>query len=84
MIEGKIQPMKYLVAVFLLVTAGVVVGIGVSAGHPTISAGMASQQTFVLQLDWLLDLIERIDRILEEVVDLVNTIRELFGGEGGG
>ncbi|RJT06550.1 hypothetical protein [Halococcus sp. IIIV-5B] len=36
----------------------------------------------VLQLDWLNGLIRSIDRTLENLLDLVRTLRALFGGGG--
>lgn len=40
----------------------------------------ASQVTVLLQLDWLVNLVEAIDRLLEAVVDLLRTVSRLFGG----
>jgi hypothetical protein len=66
------------------VTAGMIVVAGfVSTGAPAISVELASQNALVLQLDWLQNLIERIDQLLEAVVDLLKTLQELFGGGGG-
>lgn len=76
--------MRYLLAALLVVTTGLVVGIDVLPGVSPAPAVLAGQSEFVLQLDWLEGLIERLDRILEAVVDLLNTVQQLFGGEGGG
>ena len=74
-----------LLIAFVVVTASLTAGVGISVGAdaPTTATHSSPQDSLVLQLDWLQDLIERIDRFLESVVDLLNTIRELFGGGGG-
>ncbi len=73
--------MRYLLGVCLLAATGLfVVGAG-DAGIAALAGGGGSP---LLQLDWLLDLIETVDRILEAVVDLLETVRRLFGGVEGG
>lgn len=77
--------MRPLLAAVVLVTATVVAGVGVaSVGIPVIPVELAGHSVVTLQLDALQSLIEQVDRFLESVVDLVKTVRELFGGEGGG
>jgi hypothetical protein len=78
--------MKYRRTAFVLVAVGVIASIYVGVvgmGIPTVAAELSSQAALVLQLDWLQGLIERIDQLLEAVVDLLRTLGELFGGEGG-
>jgi hypothetical protein len=72
------------VAVGLLavgVAAAVVLG---SPDAAALSTELSGGTTFMLQLDGVQDLIERIDAILESVVDLLRTIGQLFGEGGGG
>jgi hypothetical protein len=69
--------MRHTLTALLLVTVGTGVCLGV--GSTTVGTVVA-QNTVVVQLDWLQNVIERIDRFLEAVLDLVNTIRALFGG----
>jgi uncharacterized membrane-anchored protein YhcB (DUF1043 family) len=78
--------MKHLRMAFVLAAVGVLAGIYVGVvgiGIPTVATELSSQAALVLQLDWLQGLIERIDQLLEAVVDLLRTLGELFGGEGG-
>ncbi len=75
--------MKYPVTAVTLI-AVVAVSSLIVTGELTASAALAHQYSLVLQLEWLQSLIERIDQFLEAVVDLLNTLRQLFGGEGGG
>jgi hypothetical protein len=79
--------MKSLLAAFALLLAGVAAGIWVGVpigGLATIPAELSNQTALVLQLGGLQDFIERIDAILESVVDLLRTLGQLFGeGEGG-
>lgn len=65
------------------VAVGVVVGLPVG-GLAVVPAELSSGTAFVLQLDGLQDFIERIDAILESVVDLLRTLGQLFGEGGGG
>ena len=67
-----------LAAMAVAVSAGVVV-----AGGAPLVPGTVGSNAFVLQLDWLVGIIEAIDRLLEAIVDLLRTIRRLFGGGGG-
>ena len=76
--------MKLPVVAFALLLAGVVVGVVVTNGAVSIPAELSSQAGFVLQLGGLQDFIERIDAILESVVDLLRTLGQLFGEGGGG
>lgn len=78
--------MKHLLTALALLVTGTVVGvtIGVLVGAvPAVPAELPASTGLVLQLDWLQGLIERIDRFLEAVLDLLRTLRGLFGGEGG-
>ena len=65
-----------LAAMTVVASAGVLTG-----GAPVVPATVGSN-AFVLQLDWLVGIIETIDRLLEAIVDLLRTIRRLFGGGG--
>jgi O-acetylhomoserine/O-acetylserine sulfhydrylase-like pyridoxal-dependent enzyme len=67
------------------------VAVGVAAavvlGNPdtvVLSTELSGGTVAVLQLEGIQDLIERIDAILESVVDLLRTIGQLFGEGGGG
>ena len=78
--------MKSLSIAFALLLASVAVGVVVGlpvGGLAAVPAELSGQTAFVLQLGGLQDLIERIDTILESVVDLLRTLGQLFG-EGGG
>jgi hypothetical protein len=69
----------------LLVTLAamtVVASVGVLTGGAPIVPATVGSNAFVLQLDWLVGIIETIDRLLEAIVDLLRTIRRLFGGGG--
>lgn len=80
------RPMKYLHAAVALLIAATIVGIWVSMpmmDASTLSIELSNRVAFVLQLDWLQGLIERVDRFLEAVADLLRTLRGLSGGEGG-
>lgn len=62
----------------VLVAAGVLASPEALASFgSTVDSGVV-----VLQLDWLEGLIQSIDDFLEVVLDLVRTIRALFGGGG--
>ena len=76
--------MKHLLVALLVVVA--LGGMSVtSAGASVAVADSPNQNGIVLQmLDGFQDLIERIDRLLESVVDLLETIQQLFGGEAEG
>ncbi len=74
--------MKLPVMAFALLVAGVAVGVVVTNGAVPIPAELSGGAAFVLQLDGLEDFIERIDSLLEAVVDLLRTLGQLFG-EGG-
>jgi hypothetical protein len=79
--------MKSLSIAFALLLAGVAVGVVVGlpvGGLAAVPAELSGQTAFVLQLGGLQDLIERIDTILESVVDLLRTLGQLFGEGGGG
>ncbi|WP_435076190.1 hypothetical protein [Halococcus sp. AFM35] len=76
--------MKHPVVALALLVVGVAVGIVVTGGLVPIPAELSSQAGFVLQLGGLQDFIERIDAILESVVDLLRTLGQLFGEGGGG
>jgi hypothetical protein len=76
--------MKLPVMTLALLVAGVAAGIVVTNGVVPIPAELSSQTGFVLQLGGLQDFIERIDAILESVVDLLRTLGQLFGEGGGG
>jgi hypothetical protein len=79
--------MKYLLAALVVVSASVVAGIGIgaaSAGAPTATESPPRASVVLGLFDGLQDFIERIDRLLESVVDLLNTLSELFGGGEGG
>ena len=65
-----------LAAMTVVASVGVLIG-----GAPVVPATVGSN-AFVLQLDWLVRIIETIDRLLEAIVDLLRTIRRLFGGGG--
>ncbi len=56
--------------------------VGVDAGDVASSVPIASHGAVALQLDWLVDLIRQVDRLLEAVVDLLETVGRLTG-EGG-
>jgi hypothetical protein len=75
--------MKLPVMALALLMAGVAAGVVVTSGAVPIPAELSNQTVFVLQLGGLQDFIERIDAILESVVDLLRTLGQLFG-EGGG
>ncbi|WP_256684024.1 hypothetical protein [Halococcus qingdaonensis] len=62
------------------VAVAVVFGSPDAAALPVELSGGAA---VVLQLEGVQDLIERIDAILESVVDLLRTIGQLFGESGG-
>ncbi|GAA0470996.1 hypothetical protein MUK72_07500 [Halococcus dombrowskii] len=75
--------MKPLPVAVGLVAVGVVV---VVFGSPDVAAfpvELSGSTAVVLQLEGAQDLIERIDAILESVVDLLRTIGQLFGESGG-
>lgn len=76
--------MRYLLGVCLLAATGLFVLVGVGAGDAGTAVLAGGGEALVLQFDWVLDLIETVDRILEAVVDLLETVRRLFGGVGGG
>jgi hypothetical protein len=59
-----------------LITAAVVLA-GSSA-----TVVVAGPDALVLQIDALVDLVRRIDRLLESILDLLETVRGLFGGGG--
>ncbi|EMA45205.1 hypothetical protein [Halococcus saccharolyticus] len=73
--------MKSLVVTLAAMAALTSVGVVVTGGAPIVPATIGSN-AFVLQLDWLVGIIETIDRLLEAIVDLLRTIRRLFGGGG--
>jgi hypothetical protein len=75
--------MKLTVMTLALLLAGVAVGVVVTSGAVPIPAELSGQTGFVLQLGGLQDFIERIDAILESVVDLLRTLGQLFGESGG-
>lgn len=60
-------------------TALLLVTVGIGFGSVTVPA-VVGQSAVVGQFEWLQSVIERIDRFLEAVLDLVNTIRAPFGG----
>ena len=75
--------MKPLPVAVGLVAVGIV---AVVFGSPDVAAGpmeLSGGAAVVLQLEGAQDLIERIDAILESVVDLLRTIGQLFGESGG-
>jgi hypothetical protein len=74
--------MKLPVMALALLVVGMAVSVVVTSGTVPIPAELSSQTGFVLQLGGLQDSIERIDAILESVVDLLRTLGQLFG-EGG-
>ena len=74
--------MKSLPVMLAAIAVAVSVGIVVAGGAPLVPDTVGSN-VFVLQLDWLVGIIEAIDRLLEAIVDLLRTIRRLFGGGGG-
>jgi hypothetical protein len=76
--------MKLPVMTLALLVASVAAGIVVTNGVVPIPAELSSQAGFVLQLGGLQDFVERIDAILESVVDLLRTLGQLFGEGGGG
>lgn len=61
-----------------LVAADLFAAIG-GIGVPFDLAAVGRPPSFLL-LDWVVDLVERIDEILEAIVDLLETLRQLFGG----
>jgi len=65
-----------------LAAMAVAVRVGVVVGGAPLVPGTVGSNAFVLQLDWLVGIIEAIDRLLEAIVDLLRTIRRLFGGDG--
>jgi hypothetical protein len=75
--------MRDLIVACTLMTVLVIVGVDAGVGPAIEPLIGAAQDSVVLQLDWLENLIERIDQLLETVVDLMNTVRELTGAEGG-
>jgi small ligand-binding sensory domain FIST len=61
----------------------VVIAVAVTNVELAASLHVASGvEATVLQLDWLNGLIRSIDNTLENLLDLVRTIRALFGGGG--
>lgn len=77
--------MKHVFVALAVVTASAVAGVSVaSTGAPVAGSGSTAHSGAPLQvLDGLQDTIERIDRFLESVIDLIRTIQKLLGGEGG-
>ena len=65
-----------------LAAMAVAVRVGVVVDGAPFVPGTVGSNAFVLQLDWLVGIIEAIDRLLEAIVDLLRTIRRLFGGDG--
>lgn len=63
----------------LLVALLVVIAFG---GMPVASTESPAQNSVVLQFDGLQESIEQIDQFLEAVVDLLDTLQQLFGGGG--
>lgn len=80
------QPMKRALVALALVVAGALAGVSaLDAGASTATAEAGDRNGAPLQaLDGLQDTIERIDRLLESVADLLETVRTLVGGGGGG
>lgn len=66
----------------VLAAVGIVGGIAVGAEPSSALAVLGGQGAVVVQVDWFVDLVETIDRILEAVVDLLQTVNQLFGGGG--
>lgn len=61
----------------------VVIAVAITSLELAVPLHMASGvETTVLQLDWLNGLIRSIDNTLENILDLMKTIRTLFGGGG--
>jgi uncharacterized protein (DUF697 family) len=82
--EKQVRPVNHLFAVLLIVTAVVGVGAGSAAAAPVASqAATAAGDVLVVQFEWLQNLVENIDALLQSIVDLLNTINELFGALGG-
>lgn len=75
--------MKPLPVAVGLVAVGVVVVVFGSPDTAALSVELSSGAAVMLQLEGAQDLIERIDAILESVVDLLRTIGQLFGESGG-
>ena len=66
--------MKSLPVTLAAIAVAVSVGVVVAGGAPLVP-GTVGSNVFVLQLDWLVG-------IIEAIVDLLRTIRRLFGGGG--
>ena len=74
------KPLPVAVGLLVVGVAAVVFGSPDAAALPIELSGGAA---VVLQLEGVQDLIERIDAILESVVDLLRTLGQLFGESGG-
>ncbi len=70
--------MKYLLVALLVVVA--LGGASVASAGAPVAAESPTQNGIILQLDALQDIIEQIDQFLEAVVDLLETLQQLFGG----
>lgn len=75
--------MKSLPVAVGLVAVGIVAVVFGSPDVATLPVELSGGTAVVLQLEGAQDLIERIDAILESVVDLLRTIGQLFGESGG-
>lgn len=75
--------MKSLPVAVGLVALGIVAVVFGNPDVATLPVELSGGAAVVLQLEGAQDFIERIDAILESVVDLLRTIGQLFGESGG-